>query len=162
MREADVNWIAGLLEGEGCFTKRTKPGTIRSRVCIMCQMTDSDVLHKLCKIAGVGKVRGPYNNGPRGKLPRYTWQVNGSLAYVLMKELFPHMCSRRQARISKLVSEYESYAPKLYRFVYLPTSAITETETPSAWYKKNGLNESSMWRTMAGERNSCYGWKRLQ
>ena len=161
MTKADLQWIAGLLEGEGCFTKRGNPGTIYSRITVMCQMTDADVLHRLCLLAECGKVRGPYKNGPRGRLPRYMWQVLGHKAYKLMCKLYPYMCSRRQKRINELMTEYETFKPKVYRMLNINSGRIEETTQMSKWLKRHNILDSSLYRTLNGDRTSCHGWKRL-
>ena len=54
--EIDLAWIAGLLDGEGCFTKKSKRGRT---IMICCQMTDMDVLEKLKEKMGCGRIHGP-------------------------------------------------------------------------------------------------------
>jgi hypothetical protein len=55
----ELYWVAGLLEGEGCF--RVKKNSLRkagryTEVCVEVNMTDEGVIRKLHAVVGVGKV----------------------------------------------------------------------------------------------------------
>jgi hypothetical protein len=125
----DLVWLAGLLEGEGCFSLqcyRNGVTCLHALPSIEVQMTDRDVVARAGKLLGGGqtKVRG----GGRPKAKRfhkvYIWRVNGQRAVHVMKLLLPHMGKRRSARITALVKQYETHlGPKGgYGFVKLPVS----------------------------------------
>lgn len=108
----NIQWIAGLLEGEGCFSVKSKThGTILSTIQVQCHMTDEDVIKRLHTISGCGTAHGPYSNGPKKHYkPRFMWRVSGKPAYLLIKELLPHMGERRTAKMEGLLAEYEAFA----------------------------------------------------
>jgi hypothetical protein len=156
----ELAWVAGLLEGEGCFTRKSRASSPRG-IVVMCQMTDCDVLHRLHKIVGAGYFRGPYPNGPRGRLPRYTFQVSGNLAYQLMKQLLPLMCSRRTARIRQLLREYESVRDHVYKLQHVESGRVETTTDIGKWLTKHGMSPNGLYQTLHGRRAACRGWKRL-
>ena len=50
MTDLEIAWIAGILEGEGCFTCDTKTTRLR----VQCVMTDKDIIDRLHNIVGKG------------------------------------------------------------------------------------------------------------
>lgn len=105
MNERDLSWLAGLLEGEGCFTGRKwTPANGGTKITprIQARMTDEDVLQRVRAIAG-GTVSGPYH--PHGaRRPIWNWQVSGAVAVRVAKELRPLMGERRQRAIDDLLA----------------------------------------------------------
>lgn len=102
MRDIDLGWVAGLLEGEGCFSpvKRTrKSGEKYLYLRIQINMTDEDVIRRLHEVVGAGNVTGPrlYKN-PDWK-PRWEWTLLGDKAEALMKEVYPYLGERRREQI---------------------------------------------------------------
>lgn len=160
MTKSELAWVAGLLEGEGCF--RLKKGGTKRAVCITCHMTDPDVLRTLRRRVGVGHFGGPYSNGPRGRLPRYVFLVQGLPALKLMKQLLPWMHSRRAAKIKSLIVGFESVRLRKFAILNLRSGVIHWTRDLKSWRARHGLrSESLLWRTMTGERGHYKGWRRL-
>jgi uncharacterized membrane protein len=94
MRKVDLHWLAGYLEGEGCFGFRGSP-----RIQVLA--TDKDTIERaawLMKAKSVG-VREPV--GCRKQC--YRCQVAGDRAIALMEKLLPLMHSRRRARIKEVL-----------------------------------------------------------
>lgn len=121
MKHTDLLWLAGLLEGEGCFNIRSD-----NRVRIAVEMTDKDVVERVAKLFGTNvshrapRVAGRCKvcDGPArecGWLKRYpedaaeygasytkeSWQtaIHGDRARNLMRALYVLMGSRRRAKI---------------------------------------------------------------
>lgn len=97
MEKIKLAWLAGLLEGEGCF--RWDYRTPR----IMLRMTDRDVVQKaalLCK----RRLLGPYVNRAKKYKPAFQMDVSGLQAIQLMKSLLPFMHSRRSAKIKEILT----------------------------------------------------------
>lgn len=115
MTDIELYWVAGLLEGEGCFNV-SFAGSFR--VTVKCNMTDEDVIRRLHKIVGAGTVRGPVEkkaqNG-RGK-PQWIWTLGRTQgAEELMRALHPLMGTRRAAKIDailRLLAERPPREPK--------------------------------------------------
>lgn len=105
----ELAWVAGLLEGEGCFSihKTTDRGKLYEYPIVMCLMTDLDVIQQLQRVTGIGRVGGPYGRSSRDGRPRkpqWRWAVQSKdQAAALMQHLLPHMGSRRQHRIRQVL-----------------------------------------------------------
>lgn len=103
MLEADAAWVAGLLEGEGCFTL-VRPEGKSGRITVTCCMTDKDVIEKLREIVGCGHI---YDRKPQKESWKPAWQwVVATRAEVvqLITELRPYMGRRRTERIDELIA----------------------------------------------------------
>lgn len=102
----DIAWLAGLLEGEGCFLLR-KSGGYKGSISIALQMTDRDTVEKAATLMG-GKLYGPHGPYGKGKLP--TWQVFvfGEAAASWMMTLYSFMSTRRQEKIKELLGIWKT------------------------------------------------------
>lgn len=94
----DVYWLAGLLEGEGCFST--------SRFCpiIALSMTDEDVVSRATKLLGAS-----YGRHICKKPRKDCFQVHlyGDKAIAWMMTLYPLMGKRRQERIREIISGWK-------------------------------------------------------
>ena len=156
---AELAWVAGLLEGEGAFTKKCNNGTARN-IVVECFMTDPDVLRKLRRVAG-GRFSGPYSNG-EGNKPRYQWSVSGPAAYDLMMLVLPLMCERRARRIKQLIRAYESVVDKVAIMQRMATSRIVSVRSITQWCKRRSISRHMMYKTLVGKLKQHRGWRRLQ
>lgn len=100
MNEKELYWLAGLLEGEGCFSRTKKTG----KIFIALEMTDEDIVNKVAKIFGVKY----YSITPRkeGYKISYKCRVVGRNAIKLMTLLQPLMGVRRMQKIETLRNEF--------------------------------------------------------
>lgn len=98
MNDLDLGWLAGFLEGEGCFfmSPTKSPGI---KVC----STDLDVLQRAAALME-RPVCGPYQD-KRGNKPR--WEVNlyGAPCLKVMEMLLPHMGVRRSHTILGVIEK---------------------------------------------------------
>jgi hypothetical protein len=95
----NIAWLAGILEGEGCFS------CDRGRPRIQVRMTDKDVLERCVFISGFGRIYGPINK-PNRK-PMWYWKVtNSEKSYALICAVYPFLMSRRAEKIRSVVSGY--------------------------------------------------------
>lgn len=93
---SDLHWIAGLLEGEGYFTRSP------TSQIVGCEMTDLDVLEKLQIFLGGTIDPQPRNRG-NGK-PVYRWRTYGTRARGIMLTLYELLGPRRQGQIEKVLA----------------------------------------------------------
>ena len=108
MRDSDLYWLVGLLEGEGWFGINNRTHTLKSgekktysEPSINLQMTDEDVIERAGKLIG-SPVRTHQPKGNRKLL--YRVSVTGKKrAIPLMELLLPHMGARRQERIKQIL-----------------------------------------------------------
>lgn len=106
MTDPELAWVAGLLEGEGCFLlvpKRTKSGGSYFSARVSCNMTDLDVLQRLQSLIG-GRICGPYNDNPSRHKDHYRWNLHrrGEIE-VLLRALLPLMGTRRSEKIKTIL-----------------------------------------------------------
>jgi hypothetical protein len=106
MKVEDFFWMVGILEGEGCFMHG--PPSRPNRPIIAIQMTDEDVVKRVASLIGT-RVWCDLQ-GQRGRLrpwkPTFKTVLGGSRAVALMKEIAPHMGSRRRSKIEEIILEY--------------------------------------------------------
>jgi hypothetical protein len=101
MIERDLLWLAGLLEGEGCFGMRTdRP----NQPYITIQMADEDIITRVAILWGMSYCANP----PRqvGWKMCYRTVIRGRKAAILMRELRPLMGHRRQGQIDQALARY--------------------------------------------------------
>jgi hypothetical protein len=101
--EPEVAWVAGILEGEGCWTRTAN----RSPWRIAVRMTDEDVIRRLPALTGVGAVTEEVSK--RGHKTAWTWSVAVRLHREwLTLQVWPWLGTRRRARIRELWPEVEA------------------------------------------------------
>lgn len=91
----DAAWLAGLLDGEGCFD--SPRGNPRVRV----KMTDFDVVLRAADVMGATTHAEPAYRPNHSDL--MVAQVTGDRAVAVMREILPWMGSRRSAKITDIV-----------------------------------------------------------
>lgn len=112
----DIAWVAGLLEGEGCFM--WNPFVHRqhgkeykyNRATIQLFMTDSDVVDRAASILGVKAFPAAWDKRSNRK-PGKRFQVYGKRAIGWMQTLYPLLGARRQSRIREILVKYKSEGP---------------------------------------------------
>jgi hypothetical protein len=97
--DISLGWIAGIIEGEGCITKRTDR---KNAIVIQVGMTDEDVLIKLHQLIPGSILNGPYHSPSRKNhwKPRWNWEL-GKREYVkeFLILIYPLMGNRRRIKI---------------------------------------------------------------
>ncbi|MBC8737324.1 hypothetical protein F6X40_10945 [Paraburkholderia sp. UCT31] len=94
-------WIAGLLEGEGCFDCNRRNNT----VCVTLNMTDVDVVNDFAAITSAFLWKeAPRRNGWK---PSFIARVQGVKAAQLMRAVLPYMGQRRSVRIEDCLAYFD-------------------------------------------------------
>jgi hypothetical protein len=98
----NIQYLAGLLEGEGSFGS-SGPAARGMSPIIRCSMCDRDVVERLLEFGG----RFNINRRPTvtGKTV-YTWTAQGPIAIELMERVLPYMGERRSERIGQILHDY--------------------------------------------------------
>lgn len=100
--EAEIAWLAGLLEGEGSFFM-SRFGEYQYPMIVV-SMTDQDVIERVARIFGTAiypqKLDKRYPNGKRA----YRVSTTGHKAIGLMEQLLPWMGERRSQKIKDLLN----------------------------------------------------------
>jgi hypothetical protein len=95
--ESEAGWIAGILEGEGCWTGHGN----RNGWLVAVRMTDQDIIERLRRITGVG--RTTVEESKRGYKTAWAWQVSARPHREwLTVMVWPWLGGRRRARILQL------------------------------------------------------------
>jgi hypothetical protein len=91
----DLLWLAGLLEGEGCFDlHRGRYPRIRLG------MSDRDVVGRAATLLG-GKVRLSLKPAPQSAM--WHVEISGTKAVAVMRLILPHMGTRRSGKIATIL-----------------------------------------------------------
>lgn len=108
MSRDDLLWLAGLLEGEGCFDlHRGRYPRVRLG------MSDRDVVGRAATLLE-GNVRLSLKPAPQSAM--WHVEISGTKADAVMRMILPHMGARRSAKIATILghatlSETSSGAP---------------------------------------------------
>lgn len=94
----NLYWLAGILEGEGCFSYSCSPG-------IKIGTTDKDIVDRVAKYFNK-KSRGPYKYKINKKDVYYT-EIFGIGAIEWMKILYPLMGIRRKQKIKEILKRFK-------------------------------------------------------
>lgn len=108
--DADVGYLAGLVEGEGCFynnkryyTRVSGEKTYYDSPKFALATTDSDVLDKCQRIAGGVGTRHYRKTYKPHHSPIEVWQINKKSDLEKFARLvYPHLCRRRRLKIIEL------------------------------------------------------------
>lgn len=111
MTDVEIGWVAGLLEGEGCFAMHIQKqhGPIYRAPRIQMSSTDEDVLLRLQEVTGIGRVmrRSPDRNQPETRKTVWAWQVTRKGGAVELMELIaPLMGKRRREKIQEVLDSF--------------------------------------------------------
>ena len=91
MSDADWSWMAGIVEGEGFFSRRPAGGSVAV------EMVDADVVDRLYEVSGVGYLGDRPSR--RGYKPTRTWTVSRQDdAIWIAAHLYPLLSQRRRAQ----------------------------------------------------------------
>ena len=107
MEIKDIAWVAGILEGEGCFRSNGPDECPR----IILGMTDEDVMRKIHGLFG-GSFRGPIETRtPKGMPAKAQYNItwNGKFAAGLMMTIFSFMGKRRRSKIKEVLDAWKSH-----------------------------------------------------
>lgn len=107
----NIAWLAGLIEGEGCFYIQPNPsGSSLIKVC----MTDEDVILKAQRIAGCGQVSGPRMH-MGGRKPAWTWTLaRAKHVLAISYAIYPFMGERRTLKLKQLIDRILSMKKTLH------------------------------------------------
>lgn len=98
----DLYWLAGIWEGEGCFTFHTK---VSNYVRIVLDTTDRDVAIRVSNIMH-HEYQLVAQNTINAKKQVYRVSINGNRAIGWMMTLYCLMGIRRKAKIKELVTTW--------------------------------------------------------
>lgn len=107
LKETEAAWLAGLLEGEGCFGFYNVPRGKQLRLQLV--TTDYDVAIYAIQLMSI--IHAPRSrNDPRGfRKTTYHVSAYGENAARIMKIILPYMLGRRSEKIIEILNEYRKH-----------------------------------------------------
>ena len=117
-----VEWLAGLLEGEGCFVRQFGNAK-RYTPVVAVTMTDADIItaaNHLFLALGGRAVKTRAHPLPSGKIA-HEIRISGLPAVKIMVAILPFMGERRSRTIRSILDEW---SPKVYRAAIAFTSEL--------------------------------------
>lgn len=103
MKEKDLAWLAGLLEGEGSFLKAPPSSPNCPRISL--EMTDKDVVERAASLMDGRAVTRIHLRNPHWK-QTYRIVIKGSRAVELMRVLYTDVGARRRSQIDAALETY--------------------------------------------------------
>jgi hypothetical protein len=109
INKEDIIWLAGYLEGEGCFTitsADSKGGSKTHRILVT--SVDKDVIERasILLVGYIRLTRGRHKHNPK---IYYGTNISGVRAIGWMMTLYPLMGERRKARIKEVIEHWKRY-----------------------------------------------------
>lgn len=147
--ELDLRWLAGLLEGEGCF-KSSANG-----ISIILGMTDKDTVERVSEL-WEKSLQNPRAPGPIGHKDMHYVQINGDVAARWMVVLRPFMFSRRKEAIDKALAKWRLLPGKSNALLGIRQKVTNckHTDRKHASYGMCGSCATKQWRIRHEERIS--------
>jgi len=101
MNDVELGWVAGFLEGEGCFQGRCK-----GAVLVSASQVQREPLERLQTLIG-GPIRIYPQKNPKHQ-PFHRWHVLGDVAVDLMLEIFHLMSPKRREQMEAILKRWSS------------------------------------------------------
>lgn len=106
----NIAWLAGLLEGEGCFYSRRR-GKDGVALGIALTMTDEDVVRHAATVGGCGIISGPWKSKHAHHKPFWRWTVSRQRdAYAVAVAVYGFLGSRRRSAVRDIIVRYAERA----------------------------------------------------
>jgi len=121
-----IGWIAGILEGEGCFIVRP--------IQLRLQMTDRDVVEKIANLLSAKMTK---NRKLRSRKQLYGLYIGGKKAAAVMMSIFSFMGQRRRKRIREALMRWNR-RPVRYADQLLCSRGHQFARIPSHWKHNRG------------------------
>lgn len=128
MDNDDFFWFVGLCEGEATFLYPSPSGPNLPKIAI--HMTDEDTIARAAKLMGVGYMSVKPRKA-HWKLS-YVTRIKGYPAVLLMEKMKPFMSRRRQAQITKAISDFKLSARSV-ALLYGPDHGTNSRYQSSKW-----------------------------
>lgn len=103
MSDIEIGWLAAMIDCEG---------TIAERGRIAIEMTDLDLIERLRRVTGEGRIYGPRERGADRK-PIWVWTVQDrSGVERLFRIIYPHLGSRRKGQVDVALAAFKDRKPR--------------------------------------------------
>lgn len=109
MTDAEAAWIAGIVEVKGSITTNG-----RRQPLVQVKMTEEDVVDRLRRVSGMGRVTGPHFPSARSTARRASWAWTVSRVddvVTLLRHVWPLLGERRRDQVDALVERCRIMPP---------------------------------------------------
>lgn len=106
--ELEIAWLAGLLEGEGCFDIQ---GDASPHIKL--SMVDEDIVYKAAEIIGTNRIAMAKNGWLKHHKSVFHLNINGYLAMKIMRLIRPYMGERRGSKIDVIINTVLLHRPNI-------------------------------------------------
>lgn len=111
----DLLWLAGLLEGDGCFHLGLDKRYLNAaRPSVSLKMVDEDVVKRVSSLFGVGYFSSKIR--PAHHQKTYATIIRDRKATSLMRLIYPFMGIRRQEKINDILSMRPKNEEEIYKY----------------------------------------------
>lgn len=117
MTKVDAAWVAGILEGEGCFSLQMRDSTTGDKYpsfCVKLAMTDADIVQRVHDCFGFGRLvlSRPRTDALNAK-PISIWSASGRAEVKrVCLTVLSFMGGRRSAKIAAILDHIVKYPPR--------------------------------------------------
>ncbi len=102
----NMMWLAGLLEGEGCFSNHYGKNHPNGQFSIVLGMTDLDIIERAKSIGGCGYIYSAIRSEDRK--PMWLWKVSKKAeSYALIAALYSFMGIRRKSKMRECIETFK-------------------------------------------------------
>lgn len=111
MRDTDLAWAAGLIDGEGCISlnavrTRSKSGRLTYELRVVVNNTDIRLLNRLREVLGVGFICPMKRYSARHR-PAWQWEVKSRKAETVIRAVLLYLVGKREeAELGLLSRQY--------------------------------------------------------
>ena len=102
----DIAWVAGMLEGEGCFFVSNNRCLASATIAVM--STDYDIILRLRSVTGTTNFVQTIRRNTKYWKTCYKLLISGNKAIQWMMTIYPLMGIRRQEKIAYLLGRWKS------------------------------------------------------
>ena len=106
MNEIEIAWLAGYLEGEGCFGIYNSKNNDYPSIHVA--TTDLDILYKVKELMNTNSFSSDLRTGKNGWKRTYRTISFGEKSITTMKEILPHMGERRTKKILEIIEAWKN------------------------------------------------------
>ena len=104
MKDTEIAWLAGIIEGEGTFFKRGA-GRSKGLYVFALEMCDKDIVERACFVFGYGNVKPAKVRG-LGKKDRWIWRFEKcSELCRLGSAILPWLGERRAMVVNQMLTD---------------------------------------------------------
>lgn len=105
VREIELAWAAGFVDGEGCFTAWKRKKDRGYGLIFSTNQVDPRPLQRLVDALGMGTVSGPFSPPSHKGRPFYTVRLYQKNTWKMVELLWPYLSEPKKEQINRVVDK---------------------------------------------------------